>query len=547
MTAGVRILGPNGQVLPPSKPSRSASLAGGFQPHDAASLDSTEMNGWMPYLASADGETNVYRDRIVSRIRDLVRNDGWANGAITRITDNVVGATLRLASKPDYRSLARWGGKGFDAAWANEFSTAAEAAWRSWAEDPGRYADARRRLTMSQIFRMAYRSHLVDGDVLALIGWRPDRVKLGRARYSTVVKLIDPDLLSNPQGRMDTKQYRGGVEVDEDDAAVAYWFRQAHLGDWFNAAKAVTWERIERETAWGRPKIVHWFDADRVGQHRAAGGVLTPVLARMRMLARYDSVELQAAVINAIFAAYIESPFDADLVQDALDPNAGLPAYQAQRASFHADRRLELNAARIPTLFPGEKIATVASSRPGGTYPAFQSSMLRNVAASLGLSAQQLTQDWSDVNYSSARAAMLEAWKTMTRRRLDFATGFCSPIYSAFLEECFEAGELPLPAGAPDFMEARHEYARCSWIGPGRGWVDPVKEPEGSLLRMEAGLSTLERESEENGGADWVEDLDQRALEVAAFKERNLEPPSWLNSSARAAQQQRAGQAEGEE
>ena len=53
-----------------------------------------------------------------------------------------------------------------------------------------------------------------------------------------------------------------------------------------------------------------------------------------------------------------------------------------------------------------------------------------------------------------------------------------------------------------------------------RGWVDPVAEKKGAILGMDAGLSTLEMESAENAGEDWEEMLDQRAREIAAFKER---------------------------
>ncbi len=86
--------------------------------------------------------------------------------------------------------------------------------------------------------------------------------------------------------------------------------------------------------------------------------------------------------------------------------------------------------------------------------------------------------------------------------------------------------ELPLPAGAPDFMECRAAYTRCRWMGPGRGWVDPVAEKQGAVLGMQAGLSTLEAECAEQG-ADWEENLEQRAYEIAKFEELGLEPPDW--------------------
>lgn len=508
---------------------RTMGLIGGNNgvPWDAADQTSSEMADWNPGLNSPDGESTPWRNSIVGRIRDLVRNDGWASSGVTRITDAVVGGDLRLSAKPDYRGLAAWS-SAFDAGWAKEFAAAAEAAWRGWAYDLGKWCDAARRHAVPELFRLAFRSHMIDGDAMGVMLWRPDRVAPGRARYATALQLVDTDRLSNPHDRMDDRFLRGGVEVDADGAATHYHIRRAHLGDWWAGADAITWDRVARETDWGRPVVVHWFEAERIGQNRGAGGILKPVLARARMLAKYDQVELQAAVVNAIFSAYIQSPFDADLVQDALDPSAGLPAYQSQRADFHADRRLSLGGVRLPTLFPGETIATVSAARPSGNFAEFQSAMLRNLAAGIGTSYEQLTQDWSQTNYSSARAALLEVWKTLSRRRAGFAGGFCTPIYAAVLEEAFEAGELPLPAGAPDFMEARAEYARCRWIGPGRGWVDPVKEPEGAGLRVAQAMSSLDAEVAESGGLDLEELLDQRALEMQMFVERGLPVPEIL-------------------
>jgi lambda family phage portal protein len=532
--AASAILGPDGR--PAQRQQQGRRMAGlngsGAMPWDAADSTSAEMDGWLPWLGSADADTNFYRDRIVARIRDMVRNDGWTAGGITKITDAVIGADLRLSSIPDYRALSAWA-PGFDAAWAKEFSRTAEALWRSWTNDPGLWCEAGRRVTMAGVFRLAFRTLLIEGDALALLLWRPGRMAPGRARYATTVQLIDPDRLSNPQNRMDTIDLRGGVEVDEDGAAVAYHVRKAHLGDWWAAAQAVQWERVPRETDWGRPLVVHTFEADRIGQHRGAGGVLKPVLARAKMLARYEQVELQAAVLNAVFAAYIESPFDRDLVGDSLSPEGGeISAYQQMREGYHSEASIKLNNARIPILAPGEKITSVTAARPASNYPAFQAAALRHMAGALGTSYEQLSTDYSQSTYSSARAALIETWKTLSRRRHEFAGGFCAPIYAAFLEEAMDRGELPLPAGAPDFMEARAEYARSKWIGPGRGWVDPVREPQGALMKVAGALSTLQHEAAESGGLDIEEILDQRALEIQMFADRGLPVPPVLLGQA---------------
>lgn len=529
----VQILGPNGQPFP-QRSSKASMLAGANQlPYDAADMYNGHMADWYPFLWSPDAQLNIYRDRIVSRVRDLVRNDGWASGAITRVLDNAVGANFRPVSKPDYRALAVMSGnKAFNAEWASEFGRVAEVAWRNWSNDPNRYCDAQRKQTVSQMLRVGFRHKLIDGDALAVLLWLEDQPGRRGARYSTTVQLIDPDRLSNPQLQFDQQSWRGGVQIDQYGAAVGYWIREAHQGNWWDAAKSMTWKFMPRETPDGRPIVIHDFEVERAGQHRGGAGILTPVIQRLKMLFKYDTTELDASILNAIFGAYVESPYDPAMVEDALGgPDSdGLGPYQTARSEFHNERRITLGEVRMPTLFPGEKINAVDASRPVSNFKEFENAVLRNVAAGSGLSAQQVSNDWSDVNYSSARAALLESWKTLTRRRDEFADNFATPIWSAFLEEAMEIEDFPMPAGAPDFVDARGAYSRCRWIGPGRGWIDPVAERQGSILGMGAGLSTLEQEVAENAGNDWEEVLDQRAREIEAYHARGLEPPDWTSA-----------------
>lgn len=531
----IKILGPNGQPLPPTRSKASMLVGGSRVPYDAADSFSDQLANWQPALWSPDNEINIYRDRIVSRVRDLARNDGWASGSITRVLDNAIGANFRPILKPDYRMLALMtGNKAFDATWADEYGKVIEAHWRSWAQDdPGRYCDVERKQTVSQMLRLGFRHKLIDGDALAVLQYRPDRLGRGRGRYATTVQIVDPDRLSNPQQNFDMPNIRGGVEIDGDGAPVAYHIREAHIGDWWSGAKTMTWQRIPRETDWGRPHVVHDYDHERGAQHRG-NGILTPVVQRLKMLVKYDQTELEAAILNAVFGAYITSPYDPQMVEAAMGENfddTSIGAYQDGRVDFHRDRRISLqNGARMPILYPGEDVKAVNAARPHSNFEVFESAALRNIAAATGLSTQQVTQDWSDVNYSSARSAMLEAWKTLTRRRDDFSAGFAQPILSAFIEEIHDTEDLPLPNGAPHFLDARAAYCRARWMGPGRGWVDPVAEKKGAILGMDAGLSTLEMETAENAGEDWEEMLDQRKREIDAFKERGLPLPTWAQA-----------------
>lgn len=498
--------------------------------YDAARMGTQEFGDWNPWLRSPDSEININRDRMVARSRDLVRNSGWASGGITRILDNVVGTHLRLHSAPDYRALAwRFGIKAFDATWADEFRQAVEALWRGFADNPGRWNDVSRMLTLGQQFRVALRHKLVDGDSLFLSYWLPDRTGYGAADYATAFQLVDPDRLSNPFQQLDTRYMRGGVELDDRGVPIAYHIREAEQNDWYNALQSMRWERVPREDADGWRRVIHDFDPDRAGQHRGIG-VFTPVLAHMKMLARYYGVELQQATISAIFGTFVTSPNDPALVQEALGAgnvdDAELSTYQNMRNGFHKERPAMVNGVVVPTLFPGEKIETVASAHPHSNFGDFAHEMLGVFASATGIAREQVTQDWAKGNYSSARAALMEAWKTLTRRRAEFASNTATPAFGVWLQEAMELDQLPMPAGAPDYVEAAAAYSRCRWLGPARGWVDPTKEPAGSVLRMEAGISTLEQEAAEQG-LDWEEVLDQRAIEQERYKARGVPPPKW--------------------
>ena len=215
----------------PIRPPRRSALAGdnfggasggvfggfGSAPYDAASISDQHLGSWQPYLYSPDAEINMWRDRIVARVRDLVRNDGWASGTITRILDNAIGPILRPISKPDHRFLKlATGVKGFDDVWAREFGKAIDGYWRSWADDVGRWCDATRNMNFSELMRTAFRHKLIDGDALCAMLYldNENRLSYGKARYATTIQLIDPDRLSNPQLRFDDMWMRGGVRID---------------------------------------------------------------------------------------------------------------------------------------------------------------------------------------------------------------------------------------------------------------------------------------------------------------------------------------------
>ena len=508
----------------PLQASLRRSPARASSAHHAGDRFRQELADWYPFLGSADADFLPERETIAARIHDLARNDGWASGALQKHLDNVVGAMFTLQAEPDWRAL------GQTKEWADDWSQQVESLWTSYAHDPDFHCDAKRERSMVGLFGLMYRHRILDGENLALLLWLAERQ--GAGRYATTLQVIDPDRLSNPYDDADREFLRGGIELGIYGEPLAYHIRKTHPGDILGygvVGRRFEWERVPRETSFGRRIVIHDFEPDRAGQTRGKSP-LTPIVKKLKMLGTYDEAELRAAVLNAIFAAFITSPFDHEMVTGAMQTEA-LPAYQDQRAAFHEDSRLRLGGVRIPILFPGEDFKMNTATRPAEAYAPFEEAALRNVATAAGLSYEQLAMDWSKTNYSSARAGLLEVWKFMTARRGYFAEQGARPVYAAWLEEAIDLGDVELPPGAPDFQEAKAAWTRCSWTGPGRGWVDPVKEAQGAVIRMEAGISTLKRECAEQG-LDWREVLAQRKRELDEMARLGLPRMDWTQAQA---------------
>lgn len=489
--------------------------------YEGAARFSREMASWHPTMRSADMDINREKPTADARAHDMVRNDGYANGSVAIRKDSIVGGQYRLNAQPDFRAL------GADETWAEEFQTVVESRFSLLAESPECWLDASRRNTFTGLVRLAVGLEAIEGEVLATSEWL--RSTAERRPYNTAVQFVDVARLCNPNNQSDTKLIRRGVERDMHGAPRAYHIRMAHPSESFAYGDGFRWKRVPVRKPWGRLQVIHIFEQTRPDQSRGISDMVA-VLKEMKMTKRYQEVVLQNAVLNATYAAVVESELPAEQVWEALGNMTGesnpIAQYLTQLAEYVGESKgLHIDGIKIPHLFPGTKLNLKNAGSVGGMGEGFEESLLRHIAAALGLSYEQFSRDYTKTNYSSARASMLETWKFMQSRKKATADRFATAVYSLVLEEMVNKGDVPMPAGkgAAFFYEGlnREAFTRCEWIGASRGQIDELKETQAAILRIKSGLSTYEAEIA-RGGEDFRRVFAQRAREEKLIQEHGL-------------------------
>lgn len=468
-------------------PTQQARFIGTSRAYEGGRRDMPQFGSWDARISHPDEEIIGSRDQVVSRARDLVRNHPVISGGIDRRVEAVVGPSIRLEAQPNYVAMGR------TADWADEWSDMVEAQWTAYTEDDRNFVDAERHSTFGGLVETGYRHYEHDGEALAIIKMKPRGGK-----FETYLQIIDPDRLTNPtwipEGHVFPNGNRvfGGIEVDSDGAPVAYYIRNRHPND-LDAMENWKWTRVLRELPNGRRVVIHAFKKNRAEQRRGVSR-LAAALKQIRMSDRYDNAELEAAILNAMLAISIESPYPNSEVAAAMAPitDANDVGGMVEKiVDYREKNKVNIPNAIVRHMLPGEQTKALTAEHPSGDYPAFQAAMLRKIAGSMGLSYEQLSQDWSTINYSSARTLLNEIWRGLLHDRVTFTRMFCTPFYAAWLEEGALTGKVKIPGGWQGFYKWRAEICQCEWMGPGRGTIDPKKESDANETDLRMNTTTL--------------------------------------------------------
>ena len=427
--------------------------------------------------------------RLRARSRDLARNDDTCRRYLALLRQNVLGHRgIVLQAKN------KLGNGSPDTARNNNIETE----WKGW----GRKRRYRGQLIgPTACAQMSYRelewlvlhTRAVDGEcfVQILRGYPHNP-----HRYA--VRLLDADLLD---GAYSTKnkdtgnRIEMGIELDEFNRPVAYWFSNGVTA----TAKAAR-ERIPAD------QILHVFRREFPGQLRGIPDC-AGVMHKAKMLNGVNEAVVVGWRVAAAKMGFFVSKDDEDFADPADDPDDDTEKRTAPESSFDA------TPGSFDYVDDATDFKTFDVTYPDSTFREGHKVFMQQQANGYNVSTPTLSNDYSDVNYSSLRQALLEDRSGWRCYQAEFTDDFSQPLFDDWYEWSTDVTGSLAPALSPPVTVA---------IPRGYPWVDPLKEVRAQVEANANNLRTRQSIMADNDGGDFLETVDELQSESEALRERGL-------------------------
>lgn len=463
---------------------------------------------------SLSPKSDIERNRklLRERSRDLTMNAPLATAAVNSTRTNCVGSGLIPKPKIDYEFL------GISQEEARELERLIKKEFALWAESS--LCDNNDQNNFYELQQIAFTDWLRNGEEFVLI-------KYGRVQpympYRLRLKLVEGDRVctngsfDGEYDGSDRKEKNGnyvmnGVEIDKEGRVVAY-----HICSQFPGEDGITekkWTRVQkRGKRTGNPNILHIFNGERADQYRGVP-FLAPVIESLKQLTRYTEAEIMAAVINSMFSVFIRTE-DAEGVSDF----SGVDDETEEDEIREEDDEIELGYGTVNFLKVGESVEAVESKHPSANFGTFVSAVSNQIGAALEISPEVLLKKFSN-NFSASKGALNETWKAFKMRRKWFVNDFCQAVYELWFSEAVSTGRIKAP-GYFNNPLVRKAYTNATWNGPAQGQLDPLKEVNATVKRLQYGLSTREDECAMMNGSDYEDNVRTLRSENEMLKNAN--------------------------
>lgn len=411
--------------------------------------------GWRRTAEDANGANGPAIAILRELSRDLLRNNAWARRAVQAIVNNTVG--WGIVPKPI----------GVDDA----VTKAALERWYAWANTT--QCDYDGRLTFSGLQALALRTIVQSGEVLVVkeVASAADGLAI-----PIRLRVLEPDYLDITRDGVVNEetgnQLVQGIELDAKGRRVAYWLFDQHPG----SNRLPTGARSGSSYVSRRvpaADVLHAYVVERPEQMRGVPW-LTAAIAKLNDYDDYEDAVLTQQKVAACFAAFVQD----------LD-GAATPLGQE---STERENEEELQSGHISYLPPGKTVTFATPPSLADSGGNFAAGNLRRIAVALGVTYEDLTGDYSQVNFSSARMGRLAHWANVEDWRWNMLVPqICDGVW---------AWAMGLAAA----LEEWPAVPRAEWSAPPPPMLEPEKEGLSYARLLRAGTVTLFQMIRERGG-----------------------------------------------
>lgn len=451
---------------------------GQLRKYEGAS-NSSRLKLWNPGDSSANTEIKGGAAALRQRARELRRNNAYAHRAVQVLTTNVVGAGIKPVFKMPNQALKAF----FDESWKKWANNTTQCDWDDCQNLQG---------IQSQIFDAVVES----GECFIL------RKRLSSSKGVPLkLQILEADFLDTSDNRDlgGGRRIRQGIEFSERGERLAYHFFRNHPGE---TGTIRTGTKADDKLRIPASQVIHVFEKKRPGQIRGVSW-LHPVMVRLRDLDTFQDASLRKQQISACFAAFVYNATGEPL--DNVSPNKGDSTW---------DLLEKLDSGTIEHLPPGFDIR-FSDPPQSDTYPDFVRTELRSIASGLGITYEELTQDYSNVNFSSGRMGFLSFQRNIKRWQNEImVTQALNKIFDWFVDS------IQFAPGAQNY-NINPDKIKVSWTTPAREMIDPSKEVPANQKAVLGGFKTLS-EVIRSMGYNPDEVFDERAEELKKLKELGI-------------------------
>jgi lambda family phage portal protein len=443
-------------IVPVKQPKADAWSIQGRSTYEGASIGRRTL-GWNPGNDSVNSALFGASDVLRARSRDMIRKNAWAFNGSEVFVSEAIGTGIKPQCQhpdPDVKAFL-------------------QKLWTQWTD----YCDSHGTSDFYGLQALAVRGMMEGGEVFVRVRYRrpsdgfkiPMQLQLLEAEHCPTTYNV---VLDN--GNI----VKAGIEFNQIGQRVAYWLYPVHPGEYNPGVYNLVPVRVPAA------QVYHLFRPIRPGQIRGEPW-LSRALVRLYDYDQYTDADLTRKKVAALFAGFITeiNPDDPPVPEQRLPNVAGDGNFPIEEGiSFTG-----LEPGTLQKLRPGEDVKFADPAATGTGFKDFNTACLREIAAAIGVTYEQLTGDLTGVNYSSIRAGLLTF-----RRRIEqlqhavIVFQFCRPVWQSFLESAVFAGEIKARLYARD----QDQYLDVNWITQGWQWVDPQKELNAAKASVRSGFTS---------------------------------------------------------